>query len=48
MGSAITTAKEDKNSNILLLGMKWMQDMKLTFNLKEQTIKAYYNYNCIY
>ena len=44
----MTSISEKDKSGLFIFGMIWMQNIKLTFNLKEQTIKAYYNYNCIY
>ena len=33
---------------IIILGMAWMQNRKLIFNLKTEVISIYNNYNCTY
>ena len=37
-----------KPMNIIILGMVWMINKKVTFDLKLETISVYNNYNCTY
>ncbi len=35
-------------TDIIILGMNWMQNKKITYHLRTSTIKVYSDYNCTY
>ena len=42
------TGAGNEFNKLIILGMSWLRNKKIVFNLKEQTIKAYYYQNCTY
>ena len=32
----------------IILGMLWMQDKKITYDIEHQTVSVYHHYNCSY